>query len=269
MDNDTLRQLQEVELDILKALNQFCRAHGIKYSLYAGTMLGAVRHGGFIPWDDDIDIAMTREEYTKFCDSINRTPIDGYVFSDLETDEDCSICHGKLGKVGTVFIQDGEIESKGHHEIWVDIFPIDKLAINESEKKETMKLGREQVLLTRANASRSNDRLKKRIVRSALRIIPKRCRYNRIIKNLNKLKRINHEIKDDYEWISMSTLESIEKYRFPKEMMEDYTEIYFEGMPFMSIKDYRGMLTILFGDYMKLPPIEDRVCKHNPVKISF
>ena len=131
MDNLTLKKLQDTEFEILKALDKYCRVHDIKYSLVAGSLLGAVRHGGFIPWDDDIDIAMTRSEYTKFCECIAKDPIPSHVFTNFENDKYSGLCHGKLGKEGTVFIQQGDIESVGHHEIWVDIFPFDKTSIEK------------------------------------------------------------------------------------------------------------------------------------------
>ena len=67
MDDKALKKLQETEFDILCMIDDYCKKYNIKYSLYAGTALGAVRHGGFIPWDDDIDLAMTRLEFDKLC----------------------------------------------------------------------------------------------------------------------------------------------------------------------------------------------------------
>lgn len=269
MDNYTLKKLQDTELEILTVLDNYCRKHDIKYSIYAGTLLGAVRHRGFIPWDDDIDVAMTRDEYTKFCNCIMKNPIDGYIFTNFEIDMDSLTCHGKLGKLGTVFLQEGDIESIGHHEIWVDIFPIDKLAANGKKRSEIMKLGRELILLSRANGHRTNDSFKKKIVRFSIRMIPRKYRFKKMISNLNRLKQLNTKLKDNYEWTSMSTIENISKIRFPKSMMEKYTEIDFEGIPFMAVDDYEGMLKILFNDYMKLPPKDEQICKHNPVKVIF
>ena len=80
MDNKLLRDLQLTELEILKVVHKFCEKNDIKYSLYAGTALGAVRHKGFIPWDDDVDIVMTRDEFEKFCLKWKQNPVEGYYF---------------------------------------------------------------------------------------------------------------------------------------------------------------------------------------------
>ena len=80
MENNILKQLQKVELEILKDFHDFCIKNNIKYSLYAGTALGAVRHKGFIPWDDDVDVVMTPENYSKFVKCWYDNPINGYYF---------------------------------------------------------------------------------------------------------------------------------------------------------------------------------------------
>ncbi len=267
MDKDTLEKLQKTELEILKEIDAYCRKWDIKYSIYAGTMLGAVRHGGFIPWDDDVDIAMTRNEYTKFCETIKSHPMEGYSFSNFENDRYIQACHGKVGKKGTLFIQEGDIENVGNHEVWVDIFPLDKVSFDKEKAQRSQKIARELVYLTRANGKRTNDPLNKKLFRLVVGFIPRR--YERMKKDADKLRLYDRQITDNYEWSSMSTLENIQKIRFQRKMLEEYGELVFCGYKFMSFSDYDGMLTSLYGDYMKLPPESDRICKHSPVKIQF
>lgn len=267
MDNDTLKQLQLVEFEMLKDIDAYCRKHDIKYSIYAGTMLGAVRHGGFIPWDDDIDIAMTRQEYSKFCECVKKNKIDGYIFCNYENDRNSLECHGKIRKEGTILLQIGEIESIGHHEIWIDVFPLDKIPLDQLHSSETAKIGRELVFLTRANGIKLNDSIKKKIVRKVIRAIP--GRYRRMRKNAERLRELDKIITDNYEWASMSTLENIDKIRFPQEMLDSYSTLTFNGVDFMSFADYDGMLKLIYGDYMQLPPESQRVCSHAPVKFQF
>lgn len=267
MDTATLLKLQEVEFGILKEIDKYCKENNIKYSIYAGTMLGAVRHGGFIPWDDDVDIAMTREEYSKFCECLNIKPMENYYFYNFENDDSCMVSHGKIGKKGTMFLQEGETEEKGHHEIWVDVFPLDKIPLDKKYSSETAKIGKELVFLTRANGFKTNDNFVKRAVRIIVRALP--GRRLRMIRNVERLKELDLQIINNYEWSSMSTLDNIDGIRFPKEMVENYSTLDFNGESFMSFEDYDGMLRIIYGDYMQLPPKSERVCRHSPIKIQF
>lgn len=269
MESVELKKLQDTEFEILKKLDAFCRKKGIAYSLYAGTLLGAVRHNGFIPWDDDIDIAMTREEYSKFCDAIIKEPIEGLFLENYETDMTCGTCHAKIRKANTLLLQNGENEKRGHHEIWVDIFPLDKVSRNKKTANQTLRIGRQNVLLTRANSRNENDSLGVSAIKTASRIIPDRLRWHKLINNAKKLRELDELIKEDYCWTSMSTIENLLSLRFPDYITNAYTELQFEGTSFYVFHDYDMMLKTLFGDYMQLPPPEDRVCKHSPEKLVF
>ena len=135
METDVLNKLQETEFEILVEIARFCRDNHICYSLYGGTLLGAVRHKGFIPWDDDIDIVMTRDQYTRFCNEWKSKPIAGYYLENFETDKHTQNVHSKVRKDGTVFLSDIENEKIGHHGIWVDIFVMDKVPIETDKEK--------------------------------------------------------------------------------------------------------------------------------------
>lgn len=266
MEIELLRKLQDVELSTLVAIDDFCRKYEIKYSLYAGTMLGAIRHSGFIPWDDDVDIAMTRPEYAKFCEAIRTHPLEGHFFESYETDRNCGICHGKVRRLNTLFLQHGDIESVGHHEVWVDIFPLDKIPIGRGAGK-VKRIGMRAVLLARANVVRLTDNRGLKALRVVLRMIPEDLRRRLLISGTKTLEDNSKRIEDEYEWVSMSTLGNINSVRFPKSVCESYKEVPFQDHSFMSFRDTDKMLTILYGDYMKLPPLEERVCRHNPVKL--
>ena len=270
MDDKILRTLQHTEFGILCVIDDFCNTHGINYSLYAGTALGAVRHNGFIPWDDDVDLAMTRNEFDKFCNEWMKHPVNGYYLESILTDDYCGTCQAKVRKNGTILLSKGEIESEGHHGIWVDIFPLDKIPFDEKIRAKKYKLGREIILLTRANVNNTLDSFMKRITRNALRIIPHTIRVKRL-HNLHMwlLDHMDDGIKYGYEWKSMSTMDNITKLRFSPNLASGYTRIGFNGRAFSVFDQYEEMLKDTFGDYMKLPPESERVCKHNPVKIQF
>lgn len=267
MTIDTLKQLQETELNILIALDQFCSKHNIVYSLYGGTAIGAIRHAGFIPWDDDIDIAMTRGEFNRFCDQWNKNPIDGYYLETLLTDNHCGICHAKLRKEGTLLLSKGEIESVGHHGIWVDVFPLDKITVENSNtiKKNAMKL----ILLSRANVDNTNDTGTKKLVKFLTRIMfPDKKRYQQIQKCLNVFNKNEKLTSHDYVWKDLAAT-YLFKYSFSKELPYSVIDVQFNNHYFHIYSNYDEMLRVLYGDYMKLPPIDEQVCKHDPIKIQF
>ena len=117
MDRDLLRKLQKTELQILLDVDKFCRAHEIPYSLYGGTALGAVRHSGFIPWDDDLDIVMTRDNFNRFCAEWDREPLEGYCLQNTQTDINCGINHTKIRKMNTLFLADESDRNKKYNGI--------------------------------------------------------------------------------------------------------------------------------------------------------
>lgn len=267
MDKEKLQKLQKAELDILKQIHKFCITYDIKYSLYAGTALGAVRHQGFIPWDDDIDIVMTREEYIKFVKQWNQNSIDGYFMENTETDVECSINHTKIRKDGTLLLSKGEDESQGHHGIWVDIFVFDKIKKGFWVEKFIYYNGIKRVLMTRGNRRNKSDSLIKKILKGTLSLIPNEIRRKQLQKANAKIQQYNY-LTDDFWWADLSAIQYM-KVHFPKELTEEYDQIIFEKENFFIFKNYDILLTTEYGDYMELPPKEERVCKHNPVKVRF
>lgn len=267
MKKEILQKLQKVELDILKQIHGFCMVYGIKYSLYAGTALGAVRHQGFIPWDDDVDIVMVRDEYIKFVKQWNETPISGYFMENTETDAECPINHTKIRKDGTVLLSNGEDESQGHHGIWIDIFVFDKVKKGFWGEKVIYYNGVKRVLMTRGNRRNGSDFLIKRTLKSVLSLIPKKTQWKQLQKANKRIQKYNY-LTSNFMWVDPSAVQYI-KVKFPKELTEEYSEIVFEKEKFLIFKNYTTLLRIEYGDYMKLPSEEERVCKHNPVKIKF
>ena len=204
MDYSELKQLQMIELNILQAVTSFCQKYNIKYSLYAGTALGAVRHSGFIPWDDDIDIAMERKEFNRFCHLWKRHPIKGYTLSCLQYDKDCATCHAKVHKDGTIMLSNGEVEEVGNHGIWVDIFPLDRVG-DQCNQKRVFRKAKELIILSRANTKSFNDSLSKKLVRGLIRIIPQKYRRRRILTLLRWLALNDESLKnEDFSYVSLS-----------------------------------------------------------------
>lgn len=123
------QQIWATEQEILDVIHQVCTEHGLRYSLAYGTLIGAVRHKGFIPWDDDIDLMMPREDYEKLLVIWNQSAPKGYILQNTRTDSDFTQNFTKIRKDHTTFLQDESEREKHYHKgIFVDIFPGDRVA---------------------------------------------------------------------------------------------------------------------------------------------
>ena len=125
-DDADLRRIQLVQLDLLKEVDRICKKCGIRYNIIAGTLLGAVRHGGFIPWDDDADVAMLRREYDRFvlaCQKELNT--DKYYFQDHHVTPGYRWGYGKLRRKDSLFLREHQEHMPYEQGIFIDIFPLD------------------------------------------------------------------------------------------------------------------------------------------------
>lgn len=132
---EALEKLQTTELEILLMLRDFCAEHDIAWFLDGGTLLGALRHGGFIPWDDDIDVGMIRDDYDRFVGLARKGLPEGYSFHDASNTPGYAAMFGKVYKDGTKFHTDETCEAGCDQGIFVDVFPYDYLAADESGRK--------------------------------------------------------------------------------------------------------------------------------------
>ena len=133
--DELLRKVQLTELEILKTVDKICRENNIKYSLCGGTLLGAVRHKGFIPWDDDIDIAMRRDDYNRFLSLWEQSHPDGYLLQNKSNTPNFSQTFSKIRKDKTTFLQFKNEAGMYHTGIFIDIFPFDRITNNWIKKK--------------------------------------------------------------------------------------------------------------------------------------
>ncbi len=124
---DELRRLQLMLLDCLVEVDRVCRANNIRYCIAYGTLLGAIRSKGFIPWDDDVDVVMTREEYDKFTRVANQLNPSICFFQDNDTEASYPWGYGKIRRTGTTYIRVGQEHLKHRTGFRMDVFPMDDL----------------------------------------------------------------------------------------------------------------------------------------------
>lgn len=263
---DELRRLQITQLEILRVIDAFCRSHRIHYSLYAGTLLGAVRHQGFIPWDDDLDIFMTRHEYNRFIRLWVKEKPEGYLIQNKELEPAFTQSFTKIRKEHTAFLQDEDKRGKYHTGIFVDVFPVDRIPTGKLRRivfyldcllyqlytRELVPpLAGSTTKLVTAVLLKLNTKKRRRMLR--------RWHYNRIVR---------YNIDPNLPMVCIETTRTL-KQILPSDLMRRYGNLSFEDMMAMCIKDWDSYLTVKFGDYMELPPEEERGWKHHPVVLDF
>lgn len=250
----SMEELKEIQLEILNAIDAFCRENGINYWLDAGTLLGAVRHKGYIPWDDDIDIGMLRKDYDKFRESFNLNH-DRYRFVCIESDKEFYCPYGKVMDLHT-YMKDGHADSHINVDVFVcDNAPEDDRKVDALFKRRDLlrKLYYRQVLEVNKNRNiikRTIDQL----IKVVLNCLPKGYFLKKIAENAQKY--------TDGKDSRAANFMSIDRPIGPKSIWEEYIEVEFEGKVYKAPKGYDEWLKILYGDYMKLPPIEQRVTHH-------
>lgn len=266
--DDTLRKLQLTELEILKVIDKFCLENGIRYSLMCGTLLGAVRHKGFIPWDDDLDICMPREDYDRFVSLWESNPPSGYVLINKENSPEFAESFAKIRKDCSTFLQSGEENAKYHTGIFVDVFPADRRPVGRY-KWLILKL-RVMVyqLFTREFVPpKGKGSFVERVGSMALlACTPKHWRAGIRRRLLKKITKYNKNTNLDcvfihtVGWLRLS---------YPADLFENLIKLEFEGEMFSCFSDWDRILTTYYKDYMTLPPESERVGTHHAVVVDF
>ncbi len=253
VEAEQLRKAQLKMLEILIAIDKICVKHDIQYWLAYGTLLGAVRHKGFIPWDDDCDICMMREDYEKFISVVEIELPENLFFQTCNTDTYYFKSMGKIRMNNTKLIETGEKENEKYHQgIFIDIFIMDYYS--NFYRKILLIISAFKKLLYKKNKYPKNSY--KRFAVQILALIPY-CFYSTIKKCLEVLHKFNRK-NSDLNYIATELKEAYyvfvdKRYIFPLER-----KFTFEGVFFYGPNNPDVLLKASYGDYMKIPPIEER-----------
>lgn len=262
MKDISYQELKQIQLDILQFVHDFCQSHHINYSLAYGTLLGAVRHGGYIPWDDDIDIAMMRDDYERFAKAFN-LEVSPYHFYDCRNDENVHIAFGKVADTRTLVEEGASTKNLG---VAIDIFPIDDLCDTYEESKKyynSYSFAKNLLVLKCRDIADVRSWWKKPIF-AIVKLLSCWYSLHQISLKMNE-KAMSHK-KNESNYVGL-LVDGYENEIMERNIWSEYCQISFEGRTFCSVKNYDSYLKHAYGDYMQLPPEKDRVPKHDFYKM--
>lgn len=267
MDKNRLAQL--AELDLLLELKRICYKNNISYFLVGESLIGAVRHKGFIPWDDDVDVGMLRSNYENFVIACKNELDEVYELCDWYTDKFSPHPFLKLRIKGSHYVEKMSQNTKMNDGIYIDVFPYDNAPDDKWGKKVqgNSVYALKKILLLRYDFSINDSSGIKSLFYYALTIISK-------IFSPNKCKRILHEVMIKYNSSTSNFIVSLAgSYSYKKELKDrnlvlNTVEHEFEGYVFSIPKGYHEFLRSVYGDYMKLPPVEEQISRHGILAID-
>jgi len=264
---NTLREMQLCILDIALEFRRICDKHNLNYFLVGGTLLGAVRHHGFIPWDDDMDVGMLREDYEKFLKICPQELGQDFFFQTSETDEAYAFPYAKIRLHNTLLAEDYAKDSKQHNGVFLDVFPYDHMPEQKLLQKahyflfkglKWAGLGKTDYIFLEEKKKKFSKAMgylffpfgKKRLVRWSEAV----CRvfYGRNCKNAVNL-------CGAYGYREYTEIENLKNTQL----------LNFEGYQFKVPGNCEHLLTQMYGTtYMELPPVEKRGNQHSVVQLD-
>lgn len=253
-------ELKKIQIGILDFIDGFCSSHEIKYYLTGGTLIGAIRHKGYIPWDDDIDICMMREDYDKFIELLREANNPTYKVYSHTFLKDYPAPYAKVINNNTVLIENTVFPyAMG---VFIDVFPLDTIPLSKKLQKRlynkfNMYYGMLQMKQIKWNTRR---KLVKNLFiefsRLILKLIPISYIVNKMHNNAIQYKDMDSPLCGDVVW--GYGIREITK----REFFENTILAEFEGKKYSIPQGYDMFLKGLYGDYMQLPPVEKRRSTH-------
>ncbi len=253
-----LAQLKEIQLGILRAVAQFCRKNSIRFWLDSGTLLGAVRHKGYIPWDDDIDIGMFRSDYNKMIKTFNQCH-DRYQFMCLEIDDNFYLPHAKVFDRNTILFEPDENGARIY--VNIDVFVFDNAPDNNEMLKrmyDKRDFYRNVYYVQTGQAAVTGSFLKVflgKMYIKAVSAVGNNYAVHKMAENSKKY--AGRHTK------RVGSFTSYTRMACNKSAFNHFIDIEFEGELYPVPAGYDELLRSYYGEYMRLPPVEKRVSHHS------
>ena len=266
-----LRKLQLTELEILKDVIRICKEENLRYFLMGGTFLGAVRHKGFIPWDDDIDIGMPRKDYEKFFEIAQEKLKDSYLYKNFKKGNEKTIYFSRV-EDQNMQIEDQSAIKKRTRNAWIDIFPLDGMPDNPIIRKvRQCRLLFARLLLQYSQFSIivNQDLPNRPFVEKVFIKVGNMFNFEKHLDTEKCLYKLDKLLKKNSFENSKYVVNFMGAYKFRemfKKEIYDNTDVYnFETEIVVAPKDYDFVLTQMYGDYMQIPPEHEQNKHHSKV----
>lgn len=260
MKSIDIEELKVIQMDILEVVDRFCIEHNIRYSLACGSCLGAVRHKGYIPWDDDIDIYIPREDYERF---INIFPkeFENIKVASLKRDTKWNRAYAKAYDART--IMEEECKSPMIIGVGIDIYPIDNVPDSEEDwlrynKKRRILVFAQELKVVVPGTGRS---VFKNILLRFIHLFLLPFSSRNIAKYIDRYAQKNNGKGYNRSFECVQGI--FQKHPFNSSLLTEFIRVPFEDRQYLIMKDFDAYLTNGFGDYMQLPPVEKRVSHHD------
>lgn len=265
-DQTYLKKLRKVQLEILDYVFDFCTQHNLQIMLYGGTCLGAIRHKGFIPWDDDIDLAMPRADYDQFIKLWQDT--DKFQLDCYDTNPDYWLPFIKIRNSKTKFIESNvQEEYNGPTGIWVDIMAFDNASNNFDEltRNKYRKQLYAELLIRKSSINITFDGGIKNTIKNIIaKITPRKL----LVRKLHRACATNTD-ENSPNIICYHNRRDVRRRTWPRDSIFPLKKAEFEGKKYAVPRDCKLFLTHIYGeDYMKLPPLDQRKT-HHPAYVEF
>ena len=265
-----VKALQKKEIEILQAVHDACEKMGIGYVLMYGTLIGAVRHKGFIPWDDDIDICMTRDDYDTFVKNAMKYLPENLIIQHVSIEKECPNIYIKVRDSNTTFLHEEHLSLNINQGVFIDVFPLDKIKSGKTHTKiEYLRRKKFDTI----NNCYSLDYVKT-IKRPLSKIVGFFTHYIITKGILHNIKRDQYIQREDnrrrnnhYKGDDCVLLSPYLTVTGPFSLFKDRQLFEFDGHSFYGPVKYDTILSSLYGNYMMLPP-KDRQITHKPVLVD-
>lgn len=253
-----LKEQKKIMIELLEYFDKVCRENDIKYSLIGGSLIGAIRHKGIIPWDDDIDVILSKSEYLKLIQILENMNDSRYKLLTINNCRGYNFPFPKLVDKRTFVVEPRLLNQIKEYGIFIDIFSYSNTSNSEKIRiKDFKKIKLLNSMMSRTKLDFKNDGFKQNFLRLNKNILSKIIGYRNIIKFLNNIYNKYNNVDTDYV-VSNWPVYNINKEVQKSKNIIEYTDVEFENMKIMIFKNYDEILRTTFGDYMQLPPENQR-----------